>query len=212
MFQRFLGLAAMLALTTVALPAKSTTYNETFTFTTSGATCSVAGTDLDVCYETESLSAPISPAIGDQLNIDVTTNGSVFVPGSRTLNYVFATYAWESPAAATGPYGTSATLDMSGYAGPPNPFGTTPLTIDAAPGYAALGGFSGVPNSGFSFTGIESSATVTAIGPNPVDRINVGYYFGVPEPATWVMLLAGVLGIGSTMRWLRGTGRVLPAT
>ena len=143
----------------------------------------------------------------------VTVDGTVVIPSSKTDNNIFVLFAqsMDPGLGQSGPYDGSGTVDLTGYVGPPNPLSSTPIPINFSDGYVTVGGFGfgyGEPNAGYSFTGIESSDTVTGVGPNPVAGVIVGYTVVLPEPATWAMMLLGVFGFGALLRRKQGAPAV----
>ena len=84
-----------------------------------------------------------------------------------------------------------------------------PATFDSTAGGAGIGYvvFQNLTNSSFSFSGVRFSAnymsgTATVFSPRflQVDRARVAITEGVPEPATWGMMIVGFGAVGTAMR------------
>ena len=122
-----------------------------------------------------------------------TTVGTIY-----TLDYSVAEMFADAPA-----QNMRATIDNNG----------TTLSVDNS--HLNLGAF--VHGAGLSFTATGSSATVTFLDTTPpaggsgsnlaLDRVSVTAreaVAGVPEPATWAMILVGFGGLGAVLRRRRG--------
>ena len=99
--------------------------------------------------------------------------------------------------------------------GPPSPVFTTttssctntPLTL--APGQTVLvvAGFQLLTNRGGSIDALDTFSTnfTPDAGVNVADLASGRSILGVPEPATWAMMLTGFFGLGSVLRRRRAT-------
>lgn len=129
-------------------------------------------------------------AAGDTLKMSVEFEDRFYVPGSSEGNFVSVLAVDATSVLGGGGPGDNhyqGQLTMGGYAGPPNPLaGTYEFTsMDA---FGAGGGFCcgyGVPNGGYSLTGMDASVLALSDGLRPLVGIAAGYSVVLPAtPAT----------------------------
>ena len=129
-------------------------------------------------------------ALGDTLKMSVKFEDRFHVPGSSESNFVSVLAVTANAVLGGGGPGDNryqGQLTMNGYAGPLYPLaGTYEFTsIDA---FGAGGGFCcgyGVPNGGYSLTGMDASVLALSNGVGPLVGIAAGYSVVLPAtPAT----------------------------
>ncbi len=206
-FHRVLALFAAAALAAAIHPASAsaTTYSETFAFDPADVTCG-AFSGVELCAEAITFATPFTAVVGDKYNIHVTMTGPLVIPGSTTQD-VFVVSLLDSAATklspgGPGPYISKSKLIMNGYSGPPAPIGGGG-TVAWDQGYFAVGGFCcgyGTPNAGFSLDGADASITLLTADPNQLVAMAVSYAVGVPEPATWGLMILGFGLAGGALR------------
>ncbi|HEY2708443.1 MAG TPA: PEPxxWA-CTERM sorting domain-containing protein [Caulobacteraceae bacterium] len=164
--------------------------------------CGVLVTE-ELCVLRTPLATQITPMVHDELQIHATVTGTITVPGTTTAtsgNFAIAdfhTVGAPNGGSAGPPYAASSTLRLSGYSGPPNPLGQTPIPIEQTGFYLAVAGFGagyGEPNAGYSFTGMDADIIVTNTGPANLDDFNVGYEFTLPSAPVNINIDGGTPG------------------
>lgn len=83
---------------------------------------------------------------------------------------------------------------------------TVDLSNQAFAGFSALSTFGSIALDGFS--GLSVKTTGLTAGQNVFTQGPVGVPAGVPEPATWAMLILGMGAVGSSLRYRRRAMRV----
>ena len=209
------AVAAMLA-AGAAAPAQATTYTYNFSYDASALQCGTFGVSV-ICAESQQIT-PVASVAGDQFNIHVTSSQPIVVPGSPTQSLLFVGVA--DATAALGPGAPGGILSTAN---------STPIGFVGAPGAPAplIGPFNnarasdalsfvgyccgyGVPDSGFSLTGVDVSLLIVAADPLPFGGVYVGYVYdlpraAIPEPGAWAMMLLGFAGVGAALRRRRAS-------
>ena len=213
------GLAKFLLTFGVALiggasGASATMYTDSFNVDPSSFVCNKYG-DTELCGSFSIYPTLRTLNAGDQLMESVTYTSPLVVPGSNSENVMYLALIDISAAggpAVPGSDQASVSSTLQGYSGPPNPI-TAYTTVGYLDEYVAAAGFccGSDPNSGFSFTGVTTDFTILTSDPKPIVGLAYGYSITlVPEPATWAILLASLLGMGAMMRAARhNTSRIV---
>ena len=204
------GLA--LAPVLVASAASATAYVENISASPSDLSCGSAG-GMETCVAFTEVFLPPNFGTGtylggsgivylhdgDTMTIDLSYTSPLLVPGSATESVAFAgliDYNGSQTSVPTG--GSTSYTTLAGYSGPASP--ATNLT---SMNYAGAGGF-GVTLGGnpgpFSTTGLTSLITITHGDANPIVIVEYGYQIGVPEPATWAIMILGFGLVGAAVR------------
>jgi hypothetical protein len=141
----------------------------------------------EVCNGYSMLSPSRTLNAGDELTETVNYTSPATVPGSARQNtfYIglFNSVA-ANGAAPPGPDVATVVSSIEGYSGPPNPI-VGPYTAGYLNQYVAGVGFCcgfGVPNPGFSLTGMQSHFTIVQGDPHP--NVGVDFGYGVVLPYT----------------------------
>lgn len=134
---------------------------------------------------------------GDTFSLSASFDERIRVGGSKTSNIAFIALADATlvlgQGAGTGPYLSRYVTQFQGFEGHLPPF-RGPLTLASGSGYFGIGGYAGgygVPNTGFSFTGMSGQLTALTDAPRPIGGLVVGYSYVVPNAPEEV---AGVQG------------------
>ena len=187
--------------------ASATMYSDSFTVNPSSFVCNRFG-HTELCGSFSPFQNLRTLNAGDQLTESVTYTSPLVVPGSNSEDVLYLALIDIHDAggpAVPGADQASVSSTLQGYSGPSNPF-TTYTTIGYLDEYVAAAGFccgSG-PNSGFSFTGVTTDFSILTSDPSPIVGLAYGYSVTlVPEPATWAILLASLLGMGAMLRSVR---------
>lgn len=146
--------------------------------------------------------APFTIAQGDVIRTVLRLSGPLTVPGS--MEQLFGLNFWQGNFGSPGGVPmTEGTLTFSFSGGP------TGLVSDTLPGACGncLTAISGqIPGGEFTFDRLVVEQTITALdGPFTIDNATFSYQLRdmaavVPEPSTWLMLIAGFGLIGAVMR------------
>lgn len=160
----------------------ATTYNYDVAFDPAKVSCGffVRG---GLCAQAQSIT-PISTAVGDTIHVQVSSTVPLKVPGSSVGNGFFVD-AYDTAATFgfgdNGPISASSVLTATGLvtapgAPPPYPLANAHRTYDylATLGY---GGTYGVPNDGFSVTGLDAVMQVVNADPKPTIGVAFGWYW-----------------------------------
>lgn len=136
----------------------------------------------------------------DTLQEDITYTHPLLVPGSAKQDVAYVTLFDDmitNGPAQPGPDVAAVSSVPIGYAGPANP--GTAFTAGFLHEYvAALGfgpAFGGVPNNGFSLSGINSTFNIVAGDPNFILGVSYGYQVVLPEPATFAVMGGALAGL-----------------
>ena len=204
----FFGALTAAALAASAPHAGAATYSDTYTVDPSTFTCASVGAG-HACYAVEPFSSPRLLSVGDVLTETFTYTAPVVVPASAKYSLAFVDlYNADSTFVLhPGAYNAGLTQTLAGYSGPSGLTLLNYTSLGYAGGYYAFAGFccGHGPNPGFTFTGETTTYTIAGAGPLPVNGVFAGYAWStaVPEPASWVMMLAGVFGLGAVLRGAR---------
>jgi hypothetical protein len=189
--RRSLPTAIMLAsacgsLGLITVPAHATNYSDSFSSDPNSFGCGYYSNSL-ICGNGGALSGGARYLnAGDHVTVHVDFTSPVHVPGSDTGNVVYVLLPdsrYVGGAALPGPNAATVTTTMSGYAGPLNPY--TTYRGSTLNGYVASGGFCcgyGVPNAGYSLTGVTAEFDILTSDLYPVASDYWGY--SVTLPAT----------------------------
>ena len=208
-FTAALALAAPAAATTHVLNLTGTVSNTTFnTFTFNGSTYHTGNLVLDPF-------TPFTLEQGDEIQAAITLNGAFFVPasGEQLFGINFNDANGEGP---PGPNGSA------------NNFGTVTFSLNGGPtartgGDTTFGACSNcltaitgaIPGAAFSFDGLGLDETVTGLAsPFDVGQVTISYQLrdlagGVPEPASWALIIGGMGFVGFAGRRKGATRAVL---
>jgi hypothetical protein len=159
------------------------TYSDSYTVDPTSLVCGYYGS-AELCGGGSYYSSPRMLAAGDTLTESVTYSAPVVVPGSKTQGQLYIGL-WDGLAeglALPGPYESTVQSTTTGYIGPPNPI-VGPYTEGYKDGYVATVGFCcgyGVPERGFSVTGMTSQFSILTSDPNPIVATTWGYQVTLP--------------------------------
>ena len=151
-----------------------------------------------ICAESHFV-APITSAVGDHFVVNVTSALPIQVPGSATQNSLFvdafdtgATLGPGAPGGILGSYQMTPTGFVAAAGQPPPLVG--PFTQDRNHDYIGFVGYCcgyGVPDSGFSMTGVTADLTVITADPRPIIGYSVGYTYDLASPPSSYADLVG---------------------
>jgi PEP-CTERM motif len=171
--------------------ASATGYSDSFSVDPSTLDCGYYVT-TELCSNISYYSGgPRILNAGDTLVESISYTSRLAVPGTDTANALFIDPINENDVGGVGvpgPDSATTTSTLANYMGPPDIL--TSFTLSYLNTYVALAGF-GVPNGGFSATGMTSTFTINTS--DPVPFYAVGYGFSVDLPAT-PALLSGIMG------------------
>jgi hypothetical protein len=191
------GILALISFS--AKGAAAAGYTDSFTANPGTFTCGYFSS-VEICGGTTLFSAgPRMLAAGDKLTESVDFTSSFVVPPSNSSDLVyvelFDATALPGPA-FVGPNTSTYSSTLRGYVGPANPL-VGPFTNGYLSQYIAVSGFCcgyGVPNHGFSLTGITSNFTIDSGDPIPIYGLAYGYTVNLPaSPATLASLPGGAV-------------------
>ncbi|HEY1929577.1 MAG TPA: hypothetical protein VGG92_19080 [Caulobacteraceae bacterium] len=175
-----------------AVPAS---YGNSFTADPTTFTCGYYGS-IELCGG-YTLISPIFLNAGDSATETINYTQPLDLPGSRVYNVAYISMF--DPRVVTGPSLAGSNIaitqsTISNFSGPKlYPF-TGPYEAGNLGAYIAVAGYGsgyGVPNSGFSLTGMTSQLDIVSSDPYPI--IGVGYGFQAVLPAT-PKVLSGLSG------------------
>lgn len=203
--------------TAILLAAASTataaSYSTSITSNLLSLQCSVSGASY-TCG-TFSLIAPEFLNATDQDAVTVNYTSPVFVQGSRSENVLYDELFDPQvvSGAVPGPNASTVTSSLAGYVGPKNPL-LGPYTNSYLHGYIGAAGFIGVPNSGFSATGISTNFQILAGDPLPIVGIAYGYTIVLPAVPKALFHFAGgtVADPVNLPGLVDGTEAIIPTT
>jgi hypothetical protein len=191
--------AAAFVLTTfsVGLPVRAATYTDNITADPAQFSCGYFAT-VEICGSSQVFAGgPRTLNAGDQLTENVTYTSRVTVPGSTSSNVFYVglpNVLTVGGPALPGPDTATVQAVAVNYAGAPGPY-TGPYTAGNLNAYYASTGFCcggpGLPNSGFSATGVNAQFTILTSDPNLIYGTDFGYSLNLPYSPT---LLDGVTG------------------
>jgi hypothetical protein len=211
--------AAMLA---AAGAASATNYFESISANPADFTCTVAG-GLQTCgaYTVFENPQPVGGAnqynggsgiffanAGDTVTVRINYSSTLHVPTSSTVSLVYVDLYAYVPTDGTSylPEKLSdVTSILTNYNGPADPY-----LFYQSTEYSASAGhhFDAGSIGAFSIDGITSGFDILQGNPDEIVLAAYGYQVGVPEPATWAMMLLGFGGVGGALRTRRGRHRV----
>ena len=178
-------------------PAQAATYDFAASF---------SDTDLQCGYFVNTVTCAAAAVVGsldgvktgDVFNLSATFKNRIFVGGSRTSNVAFIAMADATLVLGQGPgagYVSRYRTQLQNFQGPLPPFGPGGGFVTShGSGYFGFGGYAGgygVPNTGFSFTGINGQLTALSDAPRRVGGLVVGYSYVIPNSP---QVVAGVQG------------------
>jgi hypothetical protein len=186
-------------------PASAATYMLDLSGTVaSGTTATVIGGGFRYDFFSIALAgfSPLNLKVGDEILATITLDGDLVVPAAVTRNAVDFGLLRTTP----GPFTTSevdGTTDLFD--------GVTPVLSQASGTLTSNqvnNGLNNFAGTSFTFDNVVSNFTVTALG---AESLDVDYAYlrwitvnpfaaGVPEPATWAMMILGLGLTGAAMR------------
>jgi hypothetical protein len=175
--------------------ASATTFDETINYHGETMQCGFYVNE-GICGFVQLIN-PVSAHAGDQFHITVNSTTRVGVPGSKSLNgfYVdaFDANATNGPG-GPGPIKTNAIVNGSGIqtsAGVPPANSFSPMRSTDYIGYLLYGGTYGVPNTGFSVTGLDARLNVVTPDANPTIGVSFGYFWQTENAASVLSITGG---------------------
>jgi hypothetical protein len=192
------AVAAAILAAGAAAPARATTYTYDFSYDASALRCGFFVQTV-ICADSNTV-APITTAAGDHFVVNVTSALPIQVPGSSTQNSLFvdafdtaATLGPGAPGGILGSYQMTPTGFVAAPGQPPPLVG--PFTQDRTNDYIGFVGYCcgyGVPDSGFSMTGVTADLTVITADPRPIIGYSVGYAYDLAStPSSYADLVGG---------------------
>lgn len=209
-FVAALALAAPAAATTHILNLTGTVANTTFnTFSSGASNFRTANLLLDPF-------TPFTLAEGDDIQATITLDSAFFVPssGEQLFGINFFDANGESPPGPEGSTNNLGTVTFSLGGGPTTRTGGDITDGACSNCLSAITGAS--PGAAFSFDGLGLNETVTGLTSSfDVGQVTISYQLrdlagGVPEPATWAMMIGGMGFVGFARR-RKGATRIVLA-
>lgn len=122
----------------------------------------------------------------------LTSSDVNFVPGTE----LFTTGMLTPPAFTDDPAVTNLTLTWAGggYHNAGGPFPETNFTL------SALSTFNSIRFDGYTGHAVKNNGATTGQATNNVGPVSVPFSAGVPEPASWALMLMGFGGLGAVLR------------
>jgi hypothetical protein len=197
--------------------ASATNYIEQITANPADFTCSVAG-GLQTCGAYTVFENPQTDGgvghynggngiffanAGDVVTVNVGFSSTLHVPTSRTVSLVYVDLFAYVPADGSS-YLPQKIADVFStainYNGPADPY----FAFEDTDYSASVGHDFDAGNVGaFSIDGIDSTFFIQEGNPDEIVLAAYGFQIGVPEPATWAMMLFGFGGLGAALRSTR---------
>jgi hypothetical protein len=193
------AMASLSAVTLASAPASAADYVFDVAAKVADLQCFSNGSDRN-CFVLFAVTPP-SDNVGDNYFVNATFDGPVFVPKSSGFGYAYTTFndQFVTPFDINGTNNVRSSLVMTDFSGQGAPNSGPYLLLNRS-NYVAIGGYDAV-NPGFSFTGFNASIHLLSHNPNSLVALSVGYFVrGVPEPATWALMLMGFGGMGVALR------------
>ncbi len=139
---------------------------------------------------------------GDQYTLEVDYSHALIVPGSATRDIALAgLFDYNVVRGGRVPlFEADVSTTLLGYVGP-LPIGYSSYHSISYLGTAGFGfGSLGLPNAGFSLTGIKTVMSITQSDPNIILGAVYGYNYAVPEPSAWMLMIMGFGAVGGVLR------------
>jgi len=180
--------AGAAALAAAGTPAQATDYDYNFVYNDTGLSCGSFGLSV-ICGESALIPTPVQAQVGDHFKINVTSaDGPIVVPGSQTesLLYVsaFDAQATNGPG-APGPSLTTYQMTPQGFSSPGQPAPIVgPFQQSRTNDYIGFVGYCcgfGLPDPGFSLTGVQADLQVDAVDPRATVGVSVGYIYNLSQ-------------------------------